>query len=91
MDPNEQGQDAMSEPASGVELRCVAPRRVVDLIDAISIARRQTRTQTVVSILLEWGDLKHREITIAGRITARNPLNAGGDGSDSEFAALSAE
>lgn len=77
--------------AGGVELRLTAPRKVIDLVDAISLARRVNRSQMVIAILHEWAEVKHREITIANRISGRNPRDAGADGSESDFGALSSE
>lgn len=44
---------ARTRPAR-VELRGPCPKRVVDLLDAVSLARSRTRMQLVNEILSEW-------------------------------------
>lgn len=57
----------MSDP-SPVEIRGMAPRLIVDVLDAISITRRITRWELVNSILNDWADDRMREATAVMRV-----------------------
>lgn len=54
----------MALSAADVELRGQAPRDVVNVLDAVSTARRMNRMELVVEILAEWA-LKQRQIAEA--------------------------
>lgn len=54
----------MALSAADVELRGQVPRDVVNVLDAVSTARRMNRMELVVEILAEWA-LKQRQIAEA--------------------------
>lgn len=57
-----------------VELRFKAPRIVVDLLDAVSAARRIDRTEQVNRVLEKWArDVLH-QATVVQNVTRGNPL-----------------
>jgi hypothetical protein len=56
-----------------VELRGMCPRRVVDVLDAVSNARRITRTELVNAVLSEWADARIHESSLIHRIVGLNP------------------
>ena len=56
-----------------VELRGDCPRDVVDVIDALSGARRQSRMQLVNEILGEWARMRVHEANVVQRVTRSNP------------------
>lgn len=55
--------------SSDVELRGPAPREVVDVIDAISSARRQSRMELVNEVLAAWSADRKREAEAIQRVT----------------------
>ncbi len=57
----------MDEPTT--ELRGPCPRAVVDVLDAVSQARRITRTELVNLILMKWADDKLHEAELIQRVT----------------------
>lgn len=63
----------MATPETSVELRGDCPREIVDVLDAISQARRQTRGQLVNEILAAWVDQKRHELMMVERVTRGNP------------------
>lgn len=52
------------------ELRFKAPRLIVDVIDAVSIAQRKDRTELINEILSAWADDRMREATAIMRVAA---------------------
>ncbi len=64
------------EAASMVELRGECPREVVDVLDAVSMARNQTRTSLVNAVLAKWAEEVKHEASLVQRVLAGNPLSA---------------
>lgn len=54
---------------ASVELRGQASRTVVDMLDAISGARRVSRWELITEILQQWHDQQMREVTAVMRVT----------------------
>ena len=67
----------MSDTDDRVELRGMAPRRVVDLLDAVSISRRASRQDILVQVLSKWADEITHEAASIMRVS-------GGNGSPTE-------
>lgn len=59
----------MADTNDSPELRFDAPRRVVDVIDALSIARRIKRNELLIEILEQWYEDRMREVTAVMRVT----------------------
>lgn len=59
----------MADTENSVELRCETPKSVIDVIDAVSLARRMKRTELVNEILAEYAEAKTREATAILRVT----------------------
>ncbi len=57
-----------------VEMRGQAPRPLVDVLDAISAARRMTRWDLVLHILGEWGDQAQREAVSLLRVAGTDMI-----------------
>lgn len=69
-------QDAHMAAGSGeplVELRGMAPRRLVSILEAISSCRRQARNDLVVEILSEWAAAREHEAMLLQRVLRGNP------------------
>lgn len=62
--------------ADDVELRGPCPRKVVDMLDAVSTARGLTRTQLVNEILGTWARREWHVATVVGRVMNGNPQGA---------------
>lgn len=58
----------MKEPSA--ELRAQVPRRLVDMLDAVSIARGCHRTELLVEVLENWHRSRVREATLIQRVMA---------------------
>ena len=56
-----------------VELRGMLSREVVDVLDAVSSAKRMTRIELVNRILADWAGRKHHEAMLVHRVTRGNP------------------
>lgn len=56
-----------------VELRGMLPRDVVDVLDAVSSAKRMTRFELVSRILASWAQQKNHEAMLVHRVTRGNP------------------
>lgn len=56
-----------------VELRGPCPRRVVDMLDAVSTARGLTRTQLVNEVLGQWARRERHVATVVSRVMQSNP------------------
>lgn len=56
----------MKEPS--VELRGQVPRRLVDMLDAVSMARGVNRTELLVEVLDTWHQTRVREATLIHRL-----------------------
>jgi hypothetical protein len=67
-----------------VELRGMCPRRVVDVLDAVSNARRITRTELVNAVLSEWADARVHEANLVQRVRGFNPPPTDAAGAASE-------
>lgn len=59
--------------ASLVELRGMAPRDLIDVLDAVSVARRISRTELVVEVLRAWANERIHEATVIARVAGINP------------------
>lgn len=55
------------------ELRGPCPRKVVDMLDAVSAAGNQTRTQLVNEILTDWARRRFHESRMVARVMRINP------------------
>ncbi len=55
-----------------VELRQRAPRAVIDVIDAVSAARRMERWELITQILSEWASDRQREAQAITRVTRQD-------------------
>lgn len=64
--------DPSDDRADRVELRGMAPRRIVDLLDAISCSRRLSRQDILVQVLSRWADEITREAASIMRVSAGN-------------------
>ena len=56
-----------------VELRVNVPRRFVDLIDAVSLAHRTSRTEEVIALLERWAREIEHQASLVQRLTRGNP------------------
>lgn len=56
-----------------VELRGMCPRETVDVIDAVSAARRMSRTDLINDILASWVVDRMNESMLIQRVTRGNP------------------
>jgi hypothetical protein len=55
-----------------VELHGMAPRRIVDLLDAVSCSRRLSRQDILVQVLTKWADeITHEALSIV-RVSGAN-------------------
>lgn len=70
----------MSDEELAVELRGMCPREVIDVLDAVSQAKRISRMELVNRILGEWRDQKVHESSLIHRITRSNGSPAESDG-----------
>lgn len=61
--------DQMSTAYESVELRGPCPRATVDVLDAVSLARRMTRTELVNEILGAWAADRRAEAEAIVRLT----------------------
>lgn len=57
-----------------VELRGECPRTVVDVLDAVAIARDKTRIQIANEVLGAWAEKVLHEATLVHRVIQRNPV-----------------
>lgn len=64
----------MNEQLS-VELRGMCPRETIDVLDAISSARRMSRMDLVNDILASWCVDRIHEATLVHRVTRGNPFD----------------
>lgn len=65
----------MADP-SAVELRGMCPREIVDMLDAVSLARKIARTELVVQVLQAWADQTMHEASSVMAVSGRNPSSA---------------
>jgi len=70
----------MAEDDLVVELRGMCPREVVDVLDAVSQAKRISRMELVNRILGEWRDQKVHESSLIHRVTRGNGSLTESDG-----------
>jgi hypothetical protein len=63
-----------------VELRGECPRSIVDVLDAISMARDKTRTALVNEILGAWAEKVIHEHSLLSRVVGVTPPRAEGTG-----------
>lgn len=68
----------MAVPETHVELRGPCPRDIVDVLDAISTARRMSRMQLVVEVLGRFTDEQRHISTVIHSVTGCNPRRAEG-------------
>lgn len=59
-----------------VELRGDTPRKTIDVLDAVAVARDKTRMALVNEILGEWADKVEHEATLVQRVLGSNPQRA---------------
>ena len=62
----------MREPSA--ELRAQVPRRLVDMLDAVSMARGCNRTELLVEVLDQWHRGRLREATLIQRVAGGKAL-----------------
>jgi len=55
-----------------IELRGMCPRDVVDVLDAVSTARRMSRHELVVEVLAVWAKEQVHIANVLGRVTRGN-------------------
>lgn len=74
----------MPEQAKGdkVELRGWIPRHVMDVIDAVAIARRMPRATLVTQILDVWVQEQMREADLIGRVAGAKATRAASGGGE---------
>lgn len=63
----------MAHDTNLVELRGMAPRDLVEVLDVISASRRQPRIDLVLEILQAWVDQRVHEASLVHRLSASNP------------------
>lgn len=68
----------MKEPS--VELRAQVPRRLVDMLDAVSLARGLNRTELLVEVLDTWHQTRVREATLIHRLVRGKTVLPESDG-----------
>jgi len=56
-----------------VELRGMVARQIIDVIDAVSMARRQSRVELVEEILRAWSETRLHEANLVNAVAGRNP------------------
>jgi hypothetical protein len=61
----------MAQEDTTVELRGQCARQIVDVLDAVSQARRATRMELVNQILREWVDAKLAETELIRRVVGK--------------------
>lgn len=62
----------MREPSA--ELRVQVPRRFVDMLDAVSLARGCHRTELLIEVLDQWHRSRVREATLIQRVVGGKAL-----------------
>lgn len=67
-----------------VELRGPCPKWIADVLDAVGIARDESRMGLVIEILGEWAHKKMREATLIHRVTRGNGSPTEGGGGDTD-------
>lgn len=60
---------------SVIELRGTCPRETIDVLDAVSSARRMSRMELVNDILASWCVDRMNEATLIARVTRGNPMD----------------
>lgn len=85
--PYESMEQQMATPENFVELRGDCPRDVIDVIDAISGARNQSRLVLVNQILAEWVERRLHEHQSISRVRRVNPEVPARGGRSSEGSA----
>lgn len=69
----------MADTQNTVDIRGDCPRHIVDVIDAISLARRQkNRFELIVEILEDWYQQQMREVVAVQRVTMGNDERGAG-------------
>lgn len=58
-----------------VELRGMCPAMTVNVLDAVSLSKGQTRTELVNDILGDWAKAKVHEASLVSRVLNGNPLS----------------
>ena len=69
--------------SDSVELRGLVSREVIEVIDAISIARKKTRIDVVIEVLEAFVAERVHESSLIQRITRGNPRLSDSDGGNS--------
>lgn len=60
-------------PDDSVELRMQSPRLVIDILDAVSTARRISRTELANRVLEKWAKGVIHELSVVEKVTRGNP------------------
>lgn len=55
-----------------VELRGMSPRRTVDVLDAVALSRKISRTEIVNEVLADWAESRIHESKLVLRCTSNN-------------------
>lgn len=63
----------LARSAETAELRQLCPRQGLNMLDAVSMARQQTRTDLVNEILGEWAAKRLHESMMVHRVAGFNP------------------
>jgi hypothetical protein len=71
-------------PRRSVELRGEVPRDLIDVIDAVALARGVTRIDLVQQILSRWARERVHEANVIHRVTGGNPPLSESNGSRSD-------
>lgn len=66
----------MAKDDDSIELRGNCPRLIVDVLDAVSNARRMSRTELVNEVLKTWARGVLHESSVVARVTRGNPAVA---------------
>lgn len=80
IDDNEDRPQFARRGDSTTELRGECPRQVVNVLDAVSMARDKTRTALVNEILGAWAEKVLHETNLVQRIAGGNPTQPEADG-----------
>ena len=70
--------------ADHVELRGNTPRKIIDVLDAVSSANDVPRIELVNEILGEWVEKKLHEVECINRVMRRNPSTVDAKGKGAE-------
>jgi hypothetical protein len=63
----------MAAPDDTIELRMQTPKLVIDVLDAVSTARRISRAEMANRVLEKWARSVIHELSLVERVTRGNP------------------